>query len=523
MIAYPIKAMLCALFFLVIYISLFEKEDMHRFKRIFLLGSLALSMVVPLITLQWAVPPVAENLSHIYQVGNLENGIPVNTAFPAITNPTESQKDTPLPVDYVFWVNAFSATVTVILLLRIIWNMLALYNSTKKGKCIVFPDKKIVLVKEKINPHSFGAYIYINEEEYNNGLIADEIVRHEQAHVEQKHSLDIVFIEILIALCWFNPVLYFYRRKIKQNHEFLADQFVLQHDIDVSRYQNILIGMISRNGSAGLASSINYSTIKKRFIMMTRKTSSTKAWCRKALLIPAIAASVCLFSTQMSANNPLGVVSEKNNQGNSANGDFIVFRKGVPVELVKEYEGIVGKYISEKTDNGIKWKSSPCSDADVKRLYTIYVQMDSLQRRQQLIWFAGPFTPSKFRFPNKDEWNAAKRANVVWFNGRKMDVSCLDKYTRRDIYFFINCYVDENRKIYQSALWTKDGYKAYMEHYKDGIMLPELLAIIPQTWVCTNFTPPKIVPEKAAKKRTLPWTAPVIPSDKSGKDAKEKV
>ena len=91
-----------------------------------------------------------------------------------------------------------------------------------------------------------------------------------------------------------------------------------------------------------------------------------------------------------------------------------------------------------------------------------------------------PFNPIMCRAPNKDEWNSAKRAEVLWFNGKKANTSVLNTYTRKDIHFFINNYIDEEKVVYQSALWTKKEYEEYIKQYKEKIPLSVLLEIKPQ-------------------------------------------
>ena len=495
MIAYLVKAVLCALFFLLAYMLFLEKENMHRFKRVYLLGSLVLSMSIPLVKVQVAVPLVARDPSGI-QIENKADVSGYKDVSAGITaNPITIHKPEHSSIDFTLWLQLLYASITILLLLRLGRNLASFYFSIKKGQLIMHSDKKIVLLKTKVPPYSFGNYIYLNKDDYEKGHIANEIIWHEQAHVSQKHSLDIIFIELLIAACWFNPVLYLYRLKIKQNHEFLADETVLKTNKDILAYQNILISIISNNGSAGLASAINYSIIKKRFIMMTRKTSKKKAWWSKAMLVPAFVVAVFLFSTQSVANNSSNVLDATPASIKISEDSLIVPGKGISAELQKEYQTIVNKYILERKPNGvISWIKYVPDDVDFNRLYMIYVQMDKAQRNiTQLIGFNGPFTPMNFRSPNKDEWNSAKRANILWFNGKQVELSALNKYNRHDIYFFSSCFISD-KKIYQAVLWTKDGYNTYMQQHKEGVRLSELLAIRPQVWFTTGIksTPPRI-------------------------------
>jgi len=488
MIVYFVKATLCALFFLFVYVLLLEKENMHRFKRAFLLCSLALSMTIPFVRVQIALPYAPKDLSSIQieSKSDLSGYAPIKVEN--FINPVKVDNRADSTVDYMLWFKIMYVSITLILLLRLGRNLASFYFSVKKGQLVIQSDKTIVLCKNKVPPYSFGKYIYLNKDDYDNGRIVDEIIFHEQAHVCQKHSLDIIFIELLIVACWFNPVLYLYRLKIKQNHEFLADENVLKTNKDIPGYQNILISIISNKGSAGLASAINYSIIKKRFIMMTKKTSKKKAWWSKALLVPAFVVAVFLFSTQSIANNPSNALGNTPASSKLSKDSLIVPGKGVSDKILKEYQRIVkNKYLLETKPNGdISWKTMKLDKADLDRLYPIFVQMDSSQRYTQLIGFAGPFTVMKFRSPNKDEWSSSKRANILWFNGKRENLSVLNKYTRKNIYSFSNCFIDSEKKVYQAVLWTKDGYKTYMEQHKKGVALSELLSIRPQTWIITS-------------------------------------
>jgi len=498
MIIYSIKAILCALFFLFIYIALFEREKMHQFKRHYLLCSLALSFVIPLVALDITVPHLNEEISRLYTESKINERIPEQITFlinkiypesnmvdlasyPATLLAEASAEDNATYVwleDYVFIAKVLYILISLAIFVRLSRNLFRLLYSAKKGQRIAQNNKKIILIKENLAPFSFGTCIYINEDDYKNGLIAEDMIMHEQAHIEHRHSLDIIFIELLITIFWFNPALYLYRRKIKQNHEFMADEAVLKANNDVTRYQNILIGIISKNGSTGLASSLNYSTIKKRFIMMKKETSQRKARCRKTLLIPAMLLAICMFSTHTIATEPPLIITEYVDENKFQEEDFIFPGKGVSDELLKEFQDIVNIYSEKKTDEDMQWKSITLTEKDRNRLYTVFVQMNQNQRRDQWIYFHGPFTTinTSFKAPNKQQWENAKKAEVIWFNGKKVKVSELNTYTHNDIYFW-----DTNRINNQnsSVFWTKTGYEEYMEQYKDKVPLSVLLEIKP--------------------------------------------
>lgn len=81
----------------------------------------------------------------------------------------------------------------------------------------------LVLLKDDVLPFTFLNYFFVSQKQYNESALEPEILEHELAHIQQRHSCDILFIEILKCVFWFNPILVLYKKAIELNHEFLAD------------------------------------------------------------------------------------------------------------------------------------------------------------------------------------------------------------------------------------------------------------------------------------------------------------
>ena len=146
-------------------------------------------------------------------------------------------------------------------------------------------------------------YIFVNADDYRNGKIDNSILIHETTHAKQKHTLDVIFTELLIAFFWFNPILYLYKSKIKQNHEFIADKAATGNNADIKQYQMLLINSIAQRANIKLASNFNYLITKKRLIMMTKTTSKFAGICRQIAIIPVFFAAICIFSSKSIAQN----------------------------------------------------------------------------------------------------------------------------------------------------------------------------------------------------------------------------
>ncbi|SER47326.1 M56 family metallopeptidase [Flavobacterium frigoris] len=186
------------------------------------------------------------------------------------------------------------ALVTAILLFRFARNIIKLNTKTKSNTAIDYKNSKLVLLKEETLPYTFLNTIFINEAAYYNRKIEKELYTHELIHVTQRHTLDVLVIETLKALFWFNPIFIFYKKAIQLNHEFLADEKVVKAHHNIPFYQNLLISKANANPTYYLASNLNYSVTKKRLIMMTKTTSISRALLKKGLIIPLL--TVLLFS-----------------------------------------------------------------------------------------------------------------------------------------------------------------------------------------------------------------------------------
>ncbi|WP_141384658.1 M56 family metallopeptidase, partial [Flavobacterium flevense] len=160
---------------------------------------------------------------------------------------------------------------------------------------------------------------------------------HELIHVNQKHTLDILFIEILKVIFWFNPIFIFYKKAIQLNHEFLADEKVVKSHNNVPFYQNLLLSKANVNPTYYLASNLNYSVTKKRLIMMTKNTSTTRALLKKGILIPLLTALVFSLCTKVVAQE----TPQKEGKNVYVNGE--AYYKKTTFEIKDEKGKVVAK------------------------------------------------------------------------------------------------------------------------------------------------------------------------------------
>ncbi len=184
--------------------------------------------------------------------------------------------------------------ISFLLLIRFGKNIWKLIAKSKYNTNVKYKNANLILVEEKTLPHTFLNSIFINFDDYNNRNIEDELYTHELVHVTQKHTLDILFIEFLKVVFWFNPIFIFYKKAIQLNHEFLADEEIVKTYNNVPFYQNLLLQKGSGQQTIYLASNLNYLVTKKRLIMMTKSTSQKIAVLKKIAIVPIL--SLLVFS-----------------------------------------------------------------------------------------------------------------------------------------------------------------------------------------------------------------------------------
>ena len=288
MLIYVLKSAACLAILHLFYKLFLEKENMHVFKRYYLLGSLVFALIVPTIvfTEYIEVAPIPYT------------SIPDTASIDLDTNiPAKPEADI-LYIAPLLWSIYFLGM--LFFGIKFLKNLFQVFMRIRRNPKHRKPNFIQVLLREKIPPHTFFRYIFLNKSKFEANKIPTEVLLHEETHARERHSLDVVFIELLQVVFWINPLIYYYKKAIKLNHEFLADRAVLNKDIDAVAYQNTLLSFLSLESAKkyqpSLSNAINYPSIKKRFTIMKTKTSKRAIFLRSLLLLPIVASLLFGFS-----------------------------------------------------------------------------------------------------------------------------------------------------------------------------------------------------------------------------------
>ena len=144
-------------------------------------------------------------------------------------------------------------------------------------------------------PFSFFNVVFINPKFHTQDDLP-EILAHEKVHIRENHWFDLLFIELLTVIFWFNPFIWFFERSIKQNHEYLADEGVLAQGHNVGRYQALLINQLMGMQIIGITNNLNFALSKNRLKMMTKTKTSRRSGIKFAWALPVVALLLFAFA-----------------------------------------------------------------------------------------------------------------------------------------------------------------------------------------------------------------------------------
>ncbi|WP_312324104.1 M56 family metallopeptidase [Soonwooa sp.] len=256
MIPFYLKYVAVSSLLIIFYYLVLENQKNHHFKRFFLLASLAFSLGIPFMEIPFGSYYVKASTFNLGQEAIQSQIIEEAPKFDI------SQ--------FFFYLYLM---IVGILILKLMFQIGQILFKKVKAKNIVFKTYKISLLEENIIAFSFLNTIYINRQRFENNNIDNSILVHEQTHITQKHSYDILLIEFLKALFWLNPALYFFKNAITTNHEFLADDAVLKQK-SLKDYQEIIYQEVSNHFFPLTQTFKRNNNTKKRFIMMNTKKSN---------------------------------------------------------------------------------------------------------------------------------------------------------------------------------------------------------------------------------------------------------
>jgi len=274
MLNYILQIIFFQTLFFVVYELLLKKETFFTGNRVYLIATQALVLILPFFrfpTIQNAIPIKYQNVytKNYYDINETVN---VSTTLSENNYWSFSWE----------WLLYFGGLISLFLffnkLIRL-WKILKTGNKRKLNKF------NLVTLNDDSTAFSFYNYIFIGK--HISAQKRQEIIAHEQIHIQQKHSLDLLFFELLRITFWFNPLIYLYQKRITEVHEFIVDKELTNTTIKKEQYFNHLLSDVFQTQQVSFTNSFyKASLIKKRIQMLTKMKSKDRQRLKTFLLLP---------------------------------------------------------------------------------------------------------------------------------------------------------------------------------------------------------------------------------------------
>ena len=330
-IVYLIKATIYLTLFAVFFRLFLMRETFFQFTRITLLISLIVCCILPFSKLKIDSSNIVNqsftkleniilsrnNISETINVPDKETELSLNSpndylnqknATEQLVTPNNYQKSshtrslnitsTEKSIFAINWVTILLSIYwigLVLMIMRLIISFIRIKRLVMNGMPVLSMDFKLVVTQENIVAFSFFKNIVLSETDYHDN--PEEIILHEKMHIQKRHSIDVIFAELILILHWFNPMVWMLCRDLREIHEYEADNAVINKGIEAQKYQLLLVKKaVGERRFTSVVNSFNQSKIKNRITMMLKKESSVWARLKVLFIVPLAAVMLLAFA-----------------------------------------------------------------------------------------------------------------------------------------------------------------------------------------------------------------------------------
>lgn len=277
------------------YWFVLRNKNFHFYNRFYLIGTMVLSLVLPLLDLNW------------FTIEDPQD-IPVRNIAAFIDRPGSMV----LGSDAITWEKIFffgMMFISCLFIMIFIVGVFKIYQIKNNSKVIPLSDFDFIETDHEDAPFSFFKNLFWRKDLLLHDDQEKNLLRHEMVHINEKHSWDKVFIELLCALFWMNPIYWFIKRELEVIHEFIADEKTIEN-ADPSVLAAMLLESQYKGKFLNTGESYFYSSIKRRIIMITNSKNPSYSYLRRLLALPIATGLIVLSSFTIKKFNQ-GIVEKK--------------------------------------------------------------------------------------------------------------------------------------------------------------------------------------------------------------------
>jgi TonB family protein len=297
MITYILESLAFQLVFLLAYDLFLKKETFFQWNRTYLLGTFALSIILPWVKVEALTTPMPDGLQTTTVFLTQLNGV--------VLGPGAEETSILQQISWPYLVLGLGS------LLATIWfayKLVQIKRLHHKGAVEHYREFTKVTVPQSSSAFSFFRNIFMGEEIQKDK--EDNILAHELVHVKQWHSLDLLFFELARIVFWFNPLVYIYQNRVAELHEFIADERAVKHN-KAAHFEMLLSQAFHTQNISFVNQFFNKSLIKKRIVMLQKKKSKAVWQLKYVLLLPLVLGMLVYTSCESEKSAPSDNTSEE--------------------------------------------------------------------------------------------------------------------------------------------------------------------------------------------------------------------
>ena len=287
MLMYLIKANVVLVVLFGFYQLISAGDTFFKWRRLSLLNIYMLSLLLPTIDLSQLVNETAP-------LGNILPRMAYNLPE-VMVKPARDAFDWQRLAVWLY------AVVALALLLRVLWQVVVVCRLAQRSERATLHGTAVCLLTDDFSPFSFFRWIFVSPVNKTPSQL-QQILMHEQAHVEQWHSVDALLSQLFVAAFWFNPAAWLMRLQVHNNLEYLADRSVISGGTDKKAYQYHLLAVAYRTNVATITNNFNVLPLKRRIMMMNKQASNPLARFKYLLFVPLAIALLAMNNTTIRAN-----------------------------------------------------------------------------------------------------------------------------------------------------------------------------------------------------------------------------
>lgn len=360
----------------IAYRVLFINSNRLVFNRTFLIVALGFSLILPAAGLYIgrSTPQIVSYRQSLFQ-GIMLDEVVITAEGVTISTPVETIADEEAVAPIQEAANSFNIWKYLWLIYIIGVGVMGLVFLFKLGKIIFIiiksPKKKMPGYTAVFTGKEHGSYSFFNYAFFPNENVNAEIVRHEMSHIAHHHSADILFVELMMIIQWFNPFIYLYKRELQSLHEYMADRDVVATGIDKQNYMMLILQQCTAVDFSNMSNNFSFLLTKKRIKMITQSKKAKGVVIKALLTLPLFALLLFANCKSIGQNN---VANESRTTIKIGEESYVTFADPMEINLDgKDYTLDINSVKKEKTFKLGDHKVVAKNNHDERKSYTVTV------------------------------------------------------------------------------------------------------------------------------------------------------